>query len=465
MKVRLLLTWSMVYNISYYMIINLQFFILFGLLINKRKNIFCQTSVLLIVSSSILLLLLNAIIFNRFELQDLFILFILLFSVIWLNSINNQSHNYFEFLIFYLLILIGFILLLSTTDLILVFLAFEIISLSSYSLIAINNKSVKAVEGSLKYLIQGSLITIFFLLGLSLNFSFSNSFHLNIIYFFSFKEINLFILILILFKLGSFPFQIWVSNVYSSSQYQVVSLISTLSKLAIVLFSISIIGILKLNYLLNYGILILPLMSLIIGYSNLLNQSLILKFIAYSSIANSGWILFGLLLNNAGVSLEYCLLYILNLILFFGLISSFKLKNCKKKELNYLIELTNIQYINKGLSISFIITLLNFFALPPFSSFYPKLNVLFTLINYNYNWISLIAILFSVLGTINYIKFIWILNNSTTEYNSNMVLFLLSNKVTPMKFNVSIIISLLIYVSVSYGLIKNVLGPLVCFPV
>jgi NADH-quinone oxidoreductase subunit N len=267
--------------------------------------------------------------------------------------------------------------------------------------------------------------------------------------------LNLFILILILFKLGSFPFQIWVVNVYSSTDYQVVSLLSTLNKLAIVLFSLNIIHLLKINFLVDYYILILPLISLMIGYFNLLNQSVILKFIAFSSIANSGWILFAFFVNNSTVSLEYSLLYIMNLILFYSLISSFNLENLKRKELNYLIELTNFQYINKGLALSFIISIFNFFALPPFSSFFPKLNVLFSLINYHYYFIAFMAILFSIFGTINYLKLIWILNNSTTEFNSNMILYFFSNKVIPIQYHISIVISIIIYFTITYWWIKN----------
>ena len=320
------------------------------------------------------------------------------------------------------------------------------------------NKSVKSVEGSLKYLIQGSLITILFLLGLSFHFSFSNSMNLNIIYFFSYKEFNVFILILILFKLGSFPFQIWVVNVYSSTHYQIVSLLSTLNKLAIVFFSLNIIHLLKINFLMNYSILILPLISLMIGYLNLLNQSVILKFIAFSSIANSGWILFAFFVNHGSVALEYSLLYIMNLLLFYSLISSFSLENAKKKELHYLIELTNMRFINKGLTISLIISIFQFFALPPFSTFFPKFNVLFTLIHYHYDFIAFMAILLSIIGTINYIKFIWILNNSTTDYNSNMILYFFSNKVEPISYHISIVISLIIYITVTYGWVKNWLG-------
>ena len=445
----------MLLNFSYYLTLNLQIFILFGLIIKKWRNQFSKISVLLILYSTLMLTILLSMIYGTFHLNQLFILLLLIYSLIWINTNNLKNHQYFEFLIFFQLIMIGFFLLVSTEDLILLFLAFEIISLSSYSLIAMKNKSVKAVEGSLKYLIQGSLITIFFLLGLSLNFSFSNTMNLNIIYFFSYKEFNIFILILILFKLGSFPFQIWVVNVYSSTNYQIVSLLSTLNKLAIVFFSLNIIHLLKINFLMNYYILILPLMSLMIGYLNLLNQSVILKFIAFSSIANSGWILFAFLVNNGSVSLEYSLLYIINLILFYSLISSFNLENVKKKELTYLIELANFQYINKGLTISFIISIFNFFALPPFSSFFPKFNVLFSLVNYQYHVIAFVAIILSVIGTINYIKFIWILNNSTTEFNSNMILYFFSNKVVPIQFHISIVISLIIYFTVTYWWVKN----------
>lgn len=86
------------------------------------------------------------------------------------------------------------------------FISFEVISLSSYALISIEKNSIKNLEASLKYFTLGSVASAFYLVGITMYFGLTNSFNMYLLTYFSYSEINFFILILVLFKLGIAPF-------------------------------------------------------------------------------------------------------------------------------------------------------------------------------------------------------------------------------------------------------------------
>ena len=184
------------------------------------------------------------------------------------------------------------------------------------------------------------------------------------------------------------------------------------------------------NNALNNLLFISSLLSLIIGTVLGLAQSQIKRLMAYSTISHLGFILLALSINTEE-SLDSFLFYIVQytitnlnvflIILAFNyLLSSLIKNNIVIKDVKYISELTNQFEKNPILTLSFIICLLSMAGIPPFIGFYSKLFVLFSAISISEYFISIVAILVSVISAYYYLRIIKVLY---TEENKTSNLY------------------------------------------
>lgn len=282
--------------------------------------------------------------FNNFYITDYFLIyskrlvsiFFLLFllSCYFFNNTIKVNRDIFSFEFSFLLIMIvlAIMLMLSSNNLVYLYLVLELQALTTYAFCCLSFKNRFFSEASLKYFITGGVGSVFFLVGTLLLYSILGSLTFSdffVFYIFEFDFVDnlklqigfLFIICYFFFKLGFFPFYFWVIDVYSGFSTIFLFFLLTIPKMGFLFFLVHFFQQFFLFFnLLNDFIFFIGIFSIIVGSINALSQYNISKFIVYSSLSNSGFLLILLLLNNNCSILVfsfYFLSYIVGLFGFF----------------------------------------------------------------------------------------------------------------------------------------------------
>ena len=364
-----------------------------------------------------------------------------------------------EYPLILLFIISGAIFLISTSDLISIFLSIELQSYGLYLLSTIYRNSELSTTGGLIYFLLGGLSSCFILLGTSLLYANSGTTNMDGIYVItSISEINnanfwykpyyinfslLIFSIGFLFKVSAAPFHFWSPDVYDAIPTIVTTFVAIIAKISIFIFLLELVYYTN-NYFIDfswtYGLLISSFLSLIIGTIVGLTQFRIKRLFAYSTISHVGFILLALSISSIESTqafIFYLIQYsISNLNVFIILVTiGFSLyyyisDNKEYKELldknNSPIQLINqlkgYFYINPLLSLSLAITIFSFVGIPPLVGFFAKQMVLSAALDNGYIFLSLIAILTSVIGAVYYLNIIKEIFFYSPEYKINSFL-------------------------------------------
>src|SRR5258705_2462201 len=342
---------------------------------------------------------------------------------------------------------IGASLLISSSNLISMYLSIELQSFAVYILSTLYRNSESATNAGLKYFLLGSLASCFILLGSGLVYTFTGLTNLESIYnLISVTEsLNnnitqgialgfIFIFAGFLLKVAAAPLHNWAPDVYDESPTIVTIWLTIMPKISILIFilevftqitsvspileSLDTVGINAIKYLL----LISSLLSLIIGTVVGLAQTKIKRLLAYSTISHIGFILLALAINSEQ-SIESLLFYIIqytitNLNIFLiilalsYIINNYTNKDNTMKDIKYISEFKGLFFLNPLLSLSLAVCLFSMAGIPPLIGFFSKQFVLYSAVQEGYNFISIVAILASVVSASYYLKIIKVLHTS-----------------------------------------------------
>ena len=359
-----------------------------------------------------------------------FIKFILVFCTIFCYIIQSdyiikQKMFSFEINILILISLLGLMLLVSSYNFIILYLAIELQSLSFYILTASKRKSPLSIEAALKYFILGSIASSFILFGISIIYgvfgtlNFGNIFLIlsNIYYV---ENINLiiglingflFILTGIFFKMGAAPFHFWLPDVYEGSPNNITSFFAIVPKIAFVgllirfIFDIFV----DISFFFEIIFYILAVLSMLLGSLSALQQKKIKRLLAYSSISHIGFILIGFT-SNIFDSIPYILLYIIiYIIMSINLWTSYLSLNINHKPIKYLTDLSNIFSFNKLYAFIIIINIFSMSGIPPLAGFFSKLFLFISAIKAKYFGLVFFSVLISILSSFYYLRIIKII--------------------------------------------------------
>ena len=371
---------------------------------------------------------------NSSGIINLKILFLIIcfFSIsLILNSFKVQNLNLAEYFIIFLLSLISLSLLLSSFDMLTVYLLIEMQALSFYILAGFDRKSAFSTEAGLKYFISGSFISGIFLLGcvilygslgtlnlnsLSLLLSFSldsDLGFLNIIVLFGCFLIT----ITFLFKLSAVPFHFWSPDVYEGSPLASTIIFYILPKLSYFVFFIRWLSIVLPNMTIIQTFLICSgIITILVGSFLAIQQKRFKRLVIYSSIAQGGFLIAGTSVNSCESTLAlllFIVIYIITstLIWFqftFLYSSSNKINNFLNKSNPpiFLSTLSNFFQTNKIWAISFIFIFFSLAGLPPLSGFFSKILVLLSIIKTQIFSVNILLILISAVSVFYYLKVI-----------------------------------------------------------
>jgi len=211
-----------------------------------------------------------------------------------------------EFLAAMLFVAVGGTLVVSACELISLFIGLELATMPMYFLVTWNKLSSKGSEAALKYVLMGSIATAVLLFGMSYLYGFAGSLSytdiFNAVHNTSGADLNLlligvfFIVVGVGFKLTLFPFHTWAPDVYEGAPTAVTAYLSVTSKAV----SLAFLGVLVYGPLADMDTVfhlifsMLAMATIFIGNIGALKQSRLRRFMAYSSIAQAGYILIGL---------------------------------------------------------------------------------------------------------------------------------------------------------------------------
>lgn len=331
----------------------------------------------------------------------------------------------FEFPILILLSTLGMMLLVSSTDMIMLYLAIELLSLSLYVLASAKRNREHSTEAGLKYFLLGALSSGLLLFGMALVYTFTGETTFvglsSYIFYADWQpELvagGLFIVISLIFKLGGVPFHMWVPDVYEGSPNIVTAYFAIVPKIATlgILYTLLTGPFLGIFNYLQPLILISGVLSIIWAGVAALNQAKLKRLLAYSAISHVGFMLIGLGTGTTfsiHATLVYILLYIImSFNTFAFLLSVFK-------HGNFITQLSGLSRINPVLALSISTLLLSIAGVPPLAGFYSKYLVLLSAFDAELYFIAFLAVMGSAISAFYYLRvFKWIWFNDSTYFH------------------------------------------------
>lgn len=328
-----------------------------------------------------------------------------------------------ELYVLTLFALLGQIVMISSGNLISIYLGLELMSLALYALIALRRDNVTATEAAMKYFVLGALASGFLLYGMSMVYGATG--HLDLAevakVIAAGKAENLalvfgivFLVSGLAFKLGAVPFHMWVPDVYQGSPTAVTLILGAAPKLAAFAITLRLLvdGLHGLAADWQPMLMILAVLSLAIGNLTAIAQTNFKRMLAYSTISHMGFVLLGLMSGSVagkpdlasaayGASLFYMLTYVLTTLASFGIILLLSRQGFECEQID------DLKGLNRRSPWHAAIVLLLMFSLagiPPLVGFYAKLAVLQALISAGHVTLAVIAVLFSLIGAFYYLR-------------------------------------------------------------
>ena len=295
---------------------------------------------------------------HSFVLDDFASIFDIMFTVgailtLLINTEYFQSRRYFsgEYFALILFSVFGMMVLSHAHELITAFIGLEIASLSVYALVGYKRSRKVSSEAMMKYIVLGSMSGAFFMLGTALIYGAvgSTSFTELATYVQSIDMQNSqmlivgasFIMITIMFKVGAVPVHSWVVDVYHGAPYPITMFMASTFKIAMFAIALRLFLVIfaPINSFWIELLQVITIMTLLGGSWLAINQTLVKRMLAGSSIVHTGYLLIaissiGLGSNIAAPALMFYLIaYFLSAVGSFGILSFIATK--KKKQMTY----------------------------------------------------------------------------------------------------------------------------------
>ncbi len=342
--------------------------------------------------------------------------------VILIGEHYFQDHAYFkgEFFAIIMFALFGMMVLAHANELITAFVALEIASFAVYIMVGFNTEDNKRVEAIFKYLVLGSFIGGFYLLGTVLIFGATGSTNFNDIATFINANQNgdlalvyigiTLLLFTFLFKIAAFPFQSWVLDVYRGAPMLVTAYMASTFKIAI--FSLFLRAFLQdFTTLIDYWdsiVYVLAVFTLAIGTWLALSQTIVKRMLAASSIVHTGYLLIAFLaigqnIASAYATMFYLIAYLLSAIGAFGLVSHIISET--KVRVTY-DDFKGLAHERPFLAASMTIFLFSLAGIPSTIGFIGKFYVFTEAINAGFVSLTVLAIIATFVSVYYYFKLI-----------------------------------------------------------
>ncbi len=324
--------------------------------------------------------------------------------------------------------LLGIGVMNAANNLLVVYLGLELMTLSLIALVAVRRDHADATEAAMKYFVLSALASGFLLYGLSMLYGATGSLDIGEV----FRVVGtgspnrpvlllslVFIVSGLAFKLGAVPFHMWIPDVYTGAPTAVTLLIGAAPKLAAfaILIRLLVEGLLGLAVDWQQMLVVMSVASMALGNIVAIAQTNLKRLLAYSSIAQMGFMLLGLCSgvvngntmsagNAYSSSMFYMVAYVMTTLGSFGLIM---LLSRQGFESEHVADLAGLAKRNPWFAGVMTVFMLSLAGLPPTVGFYAKLAVLQALVSTNVTGLvvlAVVAVVLSLVGAFYYLRVI-----------------------------------------------------------
>ena len=330
-----------------------------------------------------------------------------------------------EFYVLALFSMLGQMVMISGNNMLVIYLGLELMSLSLYALVALRRDHAVSTEAAMKYFILGALASGFLLYGISMIYGATGTLDITEIAKVAGNGIVnktiltfgiVFIVAGLAFKLGAVPFHMWVPDVYQGSPTAVTLLLGGAPKLATFAIVIRLLveGLPQLAVEWQQMLLVLAVLSLAVGNLTAIAQTNIKRMLAYSTIAQMGFVLLGLMTGVVGGSstnaaaaysaaMYYAITYVLTTVGSFGLIMMLARAGFEAEE---IADFKGLGKRSPWFAIVMTILMFSLAGVPPMMGFMAKWAVLQSVVDAGQVWLSVVAVMFSLIGAFYYLRIV-----------------------------------------------------------
>ena len=322
--------------------------------------------------------------------------------------------------------LLGIFVMISGSNFLVIYLGLELLTLCSYALVALRRDHATSTEAAMKYFVLGAMASGFLLYGMSMLYGATGSLDIGTV----FKVVNsgqvkhqvlvfglVFIVSGLAFKLGAAPFHMWIPDVYQGAPTSVTLMIGSAPKLAAFAITIRLLveGLLPLAIDWQQMLALMAVASLLIGNLAAIAQTNLKRMLAYSTIAQMGFVILGLLsgvvngntlsaANAYSSAMFYVVTYVMTTLASFGIILLLAREGFESEEITDLAGLNQRSPLFAGVMA---ICMFSLAGIPPLVGFYAKLAVLQALISSGqalYIGLAVFAVMMSLVGAFYYLR-------------------------------------------------------------
>ena len=328
--------------------------------------------------------------------------------------------------------LLGMFVMISGHNFLVIYLGLELLTLSSYALVALRRDDPQAIEAAMKYFVLGALASGFLLYGMSMVYGATGSLDLaEVLKAIAGGESTLkgsaqvlvlglvFVVAGLAFKLGVVPFHMWVPDVYHGAPTAITLMIGGAPKLAAFAIVIRLLveGLLPLAVDWQQMLAVLSVVSLLVGNLAAIAQTNLKRMLAFSTISQMGFMLLGLLAgvvagdsgnmaNAYSSSMFYVITYVLTTLGTFGVILLLSRNGFESENISDLAGLNQRSPLYAGVMA---ICMFSLAGVPPLVGFYAKLSVLQALLASShplYIGLAVFAVMMSLVGAFYYLRLV-----------------------------------------------------------
>jgi len=324
--------------------------------------------------------------------------------------------------------LLGILLMISANNLLVIYLGLELQALSLYTLVALRRDDARSSEAAMKYFVLGALASGFLLYGMSMLYGATGTLDINeladrIVTGQSTGRLTLvfgtvFVVAGLAFKLGAVPFHMWVPDVYQGAPTPVTLLIGSAPKLAAfaIAFRILVEGLLPIAPDWQQMLIVLAVASLLLGNLAAIAQSNLKRMLAYSTIAQMGFMLLAMVSGVVGgntqttvdsysAAMFYVITYAITTLGTFGIMLLLSRKGFEAEE---IADLKGLARRSPWYAFVMLILMFSLAGIPPTVGFYAKLVVLQALLGDGLQgpmlWLAVFAVMVSLIGAYYYLR-------------------------------------------------------------
>lgn len=283
-----------------------------------------------------------------------------------------------EYLGLLLLSLTGMCLLVSAEELVLIYVSLELVTMPLILLVAFNREDRKSLEAGMKYVFFSALSSGLLLYGLSLVYGMTGTTYIReILGRMTLTPLSLAALILVMggvgFKIAAVPFHLWTPDTYQGAPSPVTAFLSVASKAAgfVLFYKLVAAGFLGLELSVQYLLCLLATVTMTFGNFIALHQTNMKRFLAYSSIAQAGYLMIGLThpghLGLVSVT-YYILVYLASNLAAFGVVICIERANGRDDMRDYV----GLSQTNPGLAAVMMLAMFSLAGIPPLAGFLGK---------------------------------------------------------------------------------------------